>query len=215
MTLYASILLLQRQDIQALRMTDPYSVHRVVYSLFENVRGTSVENQQTTSGILYVDQGGTSLERRVMILSDRAPAEQATASDGRRAGVVRSKIISDDFFEHDSYQFKVIVNPTRRDSQSKKLIPIRGYDDIQTWFAKRAESDWGFKVEHSVVEKVDVLRFPNKNKQMMTLSHASIQGGLHVTDKVKFQASFAAGLGRNSAFGCGLLQIVPTRFNLF
>ena len=46
MTLFASRLSLQRSEIQALRMHDPYSVHRVVYSLFEDVR-TEKEKQQS------------------------------------------------------------------------------------------------------------------------------------------------------------------------
>ncbi len=52
MTLYASILSLKRNDIQTLRVTDPYSVHRMVYSLFEDVRSAEQKANHTGSGIL-------------------------------------------------------------------------------------------------------------------------------------------------------------------
>ena len=41
MSLIASVLILSRRDIKALRITDPYSLHRVVYSLFEDIRSPS------------------------------------------------------------------------------------------------------------------------------------------------------------------------------
>ena len=56
---------------------------------------------------------------------------------------------------------------------------------------------------------MDVLQFAGKSKHLITISRAVIQGVLKVTDKERFRQSFAAGLGRGRAFGCGLLQIVP------
>ena len=38
MSMIASVLHLDRRDIKALRITDPYSLHRVVYSLYDDVR---------------------------------------------------------------------------------------------------------------------------------------------------------------------------------
>lgn len=38
MSLIASVLYLDREAIKALRVTDPYSLHRVVYSLYPDVR---------------------------------------------------------------------------------------------------------------------------------------------------------------------------------
>ncbi len=211
MTLYASILSLKRNDIQTLRVTDPYSVHRMVYSLFEDVRSAEQKANHTGSGILYFDRGNTPEGRTILMLSSRPPAAHVLTKTGKLVGSTRTKEIPEDFLLHKNYQFKVVVNPTRRDPKSKKLCPIRGYADIEHWFRQRSLNDWGFQVEDLRIDGVDVLRFANKHKHLMTLSHAKIGGRLIIVDPIQFKKSFATGLGRNSAFGCGLLQLVPIK----
>lgn len=112
MNLTASVLQLNRTAVQALRVTDAYSLHRVVYSLFDDVRSDAEKAASHTSGILYADQGGDFQHRTILLLSDRPPAPHI---DGRY-GTVRSRPIAEDFLAHPRYRFKVIVNPTRRDS---------------------------------------------------------------------------------------------------
>lgn len=215
MTLYASVLSLRRADIQALRITDSYSVHRVVYGLFEDIRTQEEKENHAPKGLLYLDQGGDAMARNILLLSNREPAVAALTKEGRAAGIVRSKEIAPDFLKHDRYQFNVIVNPTRRNSQSKKLVPICLYKEIELWFSNRSLNDWGFEATTLVIEKNDVLQFPNKEKQIITLSQAHVRGQLKVTDRAKFQHSFANGLGRGSAFGCGLLRLIPITTNPF
>ena len=70
--------LLSPSDRRALRWTDSYSLHRIVYDLFENVRGN---DKQSGSGILFVDKGVKQGMSRVLILSDRDPR---TPRRGRR-----------------------------------------------------------------------------------------------------------------------------------
>lgn len=213
MRLIASVLHLDRQASKALRITDPYSLHRVVYSLYEDVRSEEEKSASQTSGILYADQGGDFQSRRILLLADRMPAE---CIDGQY-GQVQSKPIAESFLGHDRYRFKVIVNPTRRDSASRKLLPVKGRETIAEWFCERALQSWGFRVsrEHLQVDRVDVLRFKDKQQQPVTLAQAHVQGQLEVTDRAQFHNSFARGIGRARTFGCGLLQIVPLLDNPF
>lgn len=208
MTLIASMLSLSRRDIKELRITDPYSLHRVVYSLFDDVRTKDEKQSSKASGFLFADKGGNSLERHVLLLSDRSPSDRV---DGKY-GKVESKVIPDDFLSHSKYRFLVIVNPTRRDSKSRKLIPIKGREEVAKWFIDRAQNSWGFDVsaEHLQIEKIEVMNFKAKNDRLITLSQATVSGSLSVLDKDKFELSFKTGIGRSRAFGCGLLQLVPT-----
>lgn len=57
MTLYASVLRLDRAAVKALRVTDLYSLHRVVYGLFEDVRSEAQKQASEPSGIQWVDKG--------------------------------------------------------------------------------------------------------------------------------------------------------------
>lgn len=213
MTLVASVLHLDRQAIKALKITDPYSLHRVVYSLFEDVRSEQEKQASSTSGILYAEQGGDYKSRKILLLSNRSPKEKV---DGKY-GEVQSKAISDSFLHHSNYRFKVIVNPTKRDSASRKLVPIRGREAIHGWFAERAKTSWGFEVSPAQlqVDSINVLQFKDKNQRAITMAQASVQGTLQVTDQQQFINSFSQGIGRGRAFGCGLLQLVPLLENPF
>lgn len=53
--MFASRYRLSPHDAKALRVTDTYSLHRVVYGLFDDVREG---DREKGSGILFVDMGG-------------------------------------------------------------------------------------------------------------------------------------------------------------
>lgn len=213
MVMIASVLHLDRRAMSALRITDPYSLHRVVYSLYEDVRGGEEKDTGQSSGILFADQGGNAEGRRILLLADRPPAERINGEHGQ----VQSRLISDAFLEHAEYRFKVIVNPTRRENASRKLVPIKGREAIADWFCQRAEQRWGFQVpaEHLQVDRVTVQQFTDKQKHPVTLAQAHLQGQIRITDREQFRHSFAAGIGRGRTFGCGLLQVVPLLDNPF
>lgn len=207
MNLTASVLHLDRAAIHALRITDPYSLHRVVYGLYPDVRDEAAKAAGQSSGILWADQGGDIRGRKILLLADRAPAEQTEGGHGH----VQSRAIADGFMGHERYRFKVIVNPTLRDSASGKLVPVKGREAVAAWFAERGPASWGFAVKPDVlqVERIDVLQFKDKAQRPVTLAQAHVSGQLQVTDRTQFQNSFAKGIGRGRSFGCGLLQIVP------
>lgn len=213
MNMVASVLHLDRRSIKALRITDAYSLHRVVYSLYEDVRDADQKHSSTTSGILYADQGGDYRGRKILMLANREPMEKV---DGQH-GEVHSKLIPEHFLEHNQYRFKVIINPTRRDSASRKLVAVRGRNDVTQWFIERATSSWGFEVafQHLQVDTIEVLQFKGKQQRHITIGQAHIQGLLRITDKDQFINSFTQGIGRARAYGCGLLQIVPVIENPF
>lgn len=213
MSMVASVLHLDRRSVKALKITDAYSLHRVVYSLYEDVRDEQEKQSSEASGILYADQGGNYKSRKILMLSNRQPLHSI---DGQY-GEVHSKTIPADFLGHEQYRFKVIVNPTRRDSSSRKLVPVRGREAIGQWFAERTQESWGFRVSTAnlQIDKVDVLHFKDKQQRQVTVAQAHVQGVLRVSGKSQFTKSFTQGIGRARAYGCGLLQIVPIFDNPF
>ena len=206
-SLFASVLHLSRQDCQALRLTDPYSLHRVVYSLFPDQRSDTDKQASASSGIQFADLGGDARGRKVILLSDRPPASHVNGEYGE----VHSQPLPAGFLDHPLYRFRIVINPTRRDNTSKKLLPLKGREAIADWFMARAEASWGFIVDPTAlqVERVDVLRFKEKAQRDVTLAQAHLTGVLRVRDADIFRQSVARGVGRGRAFGCGLLQIVP------
>lgn len=213
MTMIASVLHLDRPAVKALRITDAYSLHRIVYSLYEDVRDTEQKQASTASGILYADQGGDIRGRKILMLANRTPM---AAVEGLH-GEVLSKPIPDNFLDYDHYRFKVIVNPTRRDSATRKLVAVRGREAVAQWFSERASNSWGFEVspQQLQVDKIEVLQFKDKQQRNVTIGQAHVQGLMRITDKPQFGNSFTQGIGRARAYGCGLLQIVPVIENPF
>lgn len=215
--LYVSALHLDRTAVKALKITDAYSLHRVVYSLFPDVRSDHEKNSHIQSGIVYADQGGAfdgyQQVRKVLMVSDRIPAEQV---DGQHGQVI-CKTLDESFLSHRTYRFKVQVNPVRKDKQTGKRMAIKGREATQQWFIDRAPKSWGFEVEptHLQVDAIEVLQFGGKDQHNITIGKAHLQGVLNVTDPVQFANSFKHGIGKARAFGCGLLQIVPMLDNPF
>lgn len=207
MNLIVSVLYLDRKAVRKLKIDGPYALHRVVYSLFTDVRSAQEKKASKPSGFLYADLGGNYKSRKILLLSDRSPAQRV---DGQY-GEVQSKEIPAGFLQYDAYQFKVIVNPTRRDSVSRKLVPVKGREAISEWFMERAQNSWGFNAMRSKLQinNVEVLSFKSKFQRNITLAQAHVQGVLTVSDREKFIESFRKGVGRGRAFGCGLLQIAP------
>jgi len=207
MSMIASVLWLDRRAVRALRVTDPYALHRVVYSLYEDVRTDADKVGSRSSGILYADHGGDHRGRKVLMLADRRPQERVNGVHG----TVQSKPVPGEFLSRRRYRFKVIVNPTRRDSMSRQLVAVRGREAIGEWFVARGLSSWGFVVnpERLQVDRVEVHAFQGREGRRITIGQAHVQGVLDVSDTERFRQSFCQGIGRGRAFGCGLLQIVP------
>jgi CRISPR system Cascade subunit CasE len=215
-TLYAAKLRLSRSDVKALKITDAYSLHRVVYSLYDDVRNDAEKRASQASGILYADKGGDFSGREILLLSDRPPNPQAAF------GELESKAINPRFLQFDRYAFLVTVNPGKREAQSKtdrlshvghkpgKIVPVKGRDAVAAWFVERATQSWGFEVNPDTlqIESLGVQRF-SKDGQTVTHGSATLKGQLRVTDRERFIESFRLGIGRGRAFGFGLLQIAP------
>lgn len=196
--LYLSQYSLSFSEARRLRLQDSYSLHKMVYDLFEDVRGG---NSQEHSGILFVDKGGLRV-KRVWILSDRAPRPPLQ-------GELQTKMLPPAFLQFPHYDFEVVINPVRRNNQSGKLVPLRHGEDVIPWFCEKTSS-WGFSVCPTALQVADLtVDVFSKGGRQVTLGKATLSGSLQVTDREKFTAAVSHGIGRGRAFGCGLLQIAP------
>lgn len=191
--------LLSAVDRRALRWTDSYSLHRIVYDLFEDIRS---DDRNRGSGILYVDKGVHQGVSQVIILSDRLPRMPLR-------GVLETHPLPESFLQAPSYQFEVVVNPVWRDNRSGRIMPVRGRDSIAAWFCNHAHL-WGFEIYEPSLQVTDVQvdRF-SKGTGIVTIARATLTGSLRVREREAFVRAVCQGIGRARAFGCGLLQLAP------
>lgn len=199
--MYLSLLKLSREQIKALKVTDTYSLHRIVYTCFEKTR----TEMQDSSGILFTEVKGNALEKNIIILSQKEPCVPYACH-------IQSKEIPSPFFERTHYRFEVTINPVKRENATRKLIPMRSREDIIQWFCSRTEK-WGFYVQEENIEVADIyVDTFRKENQTVTLGKATIKGILKVENHSQFLQAVSLGLGRGKAFGCGLLQLNPISF---
>jgi len=205
----ASLLLLSRADIKALSIKDAYSLHRVVYDLFDDIRSETEKKSSIASGILYADKGYINVsenkQRKILILSNRLPNQPLHGL------LSEPKKIPENFLQYDNYGFEVIINPTKRDNKTGKTVAICGSEAVTQWFIDRAPKSWGFvvKPKNLQIQNISVQQFIKNDHTTVTQGKAIIKGELQVTDREQFIQSFERGIGRGRAFGFGLLQIVP------
>ncbi len=201
---YASVLDLTRKDVKVLNIKDAYSLHKVVYGLFDDIRSNDEKQNSTPSGIVYAEKGGDFNHRRILMLSNRKPHQTP------QFGSVQTKPVHTDFLAHEFYAFEITLNPGRRDKHTGKIMAIRGREAIEQWFKDRAPKSWGFSVNPANLEiqNLNVQTF-EKGGKVITHGSATLKGTLTVIDRERFAQSFTEGIGRGRAFGFGLLQIRP------
>jgi CRISPR system Cascade subunit CasE len=203
----AAVLSLSFSDCKIHRITDPYSVHRVVYSLFPKIEGEERD-------FLFADKGGSRNQRRILILSKRPPLRP-------EYGCIETREIPASFLNWDRYGFEVRLNPTKRDKASGKIVPAQGTErqdgetkrkKLREWFCAKSER-WGFLTDPETlhIQSNDVQRFDKQNNGQVTQNAATFIGKLQVTDRSRFIESFEEGMGRGKGFGFGLLELVPLK----
>lgn len=162
-----------------MRITNDYSLHRVVYSLFEDVRSEAEKQSSIPSGILFADKGGDAKERKILTLSDRPPRQSAH-------GEVISRPVPDEFLQHPFYKFEVTLNATRRENKSGKRVPIKTREKVAAWFGGKSLSSWGFSVDPARldVRMLPVMQFNKQDDRPVTHGAASVSGMVRSENRV-------------------------------
>ena len=123
---WAGRLYLSLEAQAQLRITDRYSIHRVIQELFEYQKK---ETQSDSSGFQWVDKGTTIYGRRIDFLSD-LPINVRPLMEGVSLEV---KELPSFFLDKDKYRFQILMNTCR--CRENVRIAITKENDIIEWFA--------------------------------------------------------------------------------
>ncbi|MCG2725562.1 MAG: type I-E CRISPR-associated protein Cas6/Cse3/CasE [Elusimicrobia bacterium] len=138
------------------------------------------------------------------------------------------KEIADGFLSHRYYAFDLRANPTKRDIQQGKRVPLIKEEELRSWLirkgkVRRRDKDTGLDVAGGfrIVEDkpLEIRRMvenyfrkmDKKNGKKYAAYHGGVQfrGILEVTDPVKFRETYHAGIGSAKGFGFGLFLLAP------
>ncbi len=175
MTHYLTQILITPEVIVKERVSDSYSIHRVVYDQFEK---KITESDEIRPLPLWEESTEGNL-KKIVILS----AEKPIVSDDAVSRHLTCISFPEKIFESKHHIFKITVNPVIK--TNGKQVPIRNRANIAEWFCKRSENH-GFKVkkESLVVDSVHADIFSKKGHKV-TICKAKITGELEVTDLSK------------------------------
>lgn len=186
-----------------LKLFNAYDWHQFVWQAFP---GREQESRDFLTRLERQEREG---RFRLLLLSTSAPHRPEALAD---ASVVwQSKAVGDAFLNHDAYRFQLRVNPTKRDHQTRKRVPLLKEEEQLSWLDRKAEQS-GFRVLHESVRILPEGRqvFRDRARKKAGLHHAvEFAGLLVVEDRDQFRQAFATGIGPAKAFGFGLLALVP------
>jgi CRISPR system Cascade subunit CasE len=109
------------------------------------------------------------------------------------------------------FRFTLRANPTQRNSQSRKLIPIQKEAQLIKWINSKASQN-GFSIvdESLLIRKAPPLLVhkPEDGKMLrIQIQVIDFFGLLRITDSQKFLQAWQSGIGRGKSFGCGMLSL--------
>jgi len=122
------------------------------------------------------------------------------------------KLFEVDFFEGDSFYFRLLGNPTIRRKQpdgKSKRVGLYAPEAQQDWLKRKADQG-GFKILGVQLRDFGLIESrKRKNNETFVIKHQAVQfdGLLKITDTDKFNKTIKNGIGSAKAFGFGLLSL--------
>ncbi len=200
---YLTQAFLDFEDAARLRLRDVYDWHQLVWRAFPGADG------QPRDHLTRLDRRERERQFRLLMVSARPPARPPEWPADPEAWQTRE--IKAAFLARDRYRFQLRANPTKRENQSRKRVPLRTPAEQLAWLRRKGEQS-GFAVDEDSLRIVPEGRawFRIEKAQRSGVHHAvEFEGVLRVTDRAAFEAAFARGIGSAKAFGFGLLALVP------
>jgi CRISPR system Cascade subunit CasE len=196
-------------------LSNPNKIHGIIERSFAGEREGALWRIDTLCG-----------EDIVLILSNHKP--DLTNAETQLESISAKTIDYDRFLEsikeNTHYRFRLAANPVFRDNKTKKLVAIAGVNerdehDIKSGLSKRSQTEWlseraernGFELtadEFNVVRSSYLDFYKNGKKDHVRIKLAVFEGILRVSDTGLFRNALMCGIGREKAYGCGLLTVM-------
>ncbi len=187
-------------------LCDSYAWHQKVWQAFPN---DGLAKRDFLTRLDEIDAGF-----RLLVLSQTEPVKpEWCPSDGWN-----SKSVPPGFFEHTSFRFSLVANPTRKVRSNAKGVVLKNSrrlaitkrEELLAWLERKA-AQGGFTIPelNQVQTHARVPQTFVKNVSIGKHFVTEFQGILHVTDQTTFKNAAITGIGSAKAFGFGMLCLSP------
>jgi CRISPR system Cascade subunit CasE len=169
-----------------LKAANSYQHHQAIWSLFPN----RPESQRDHLFRIESVEGGAT---KALLQSATNPVTSKIAT------VLQSKGFILQLGDEGQYRFKVTANPTKKVSQSGRLLDLASETEQVAWLERKLE---GAKVR---VNSIDSQLVSYKNHQFTRF--VTFEGVMQVEDVVRVEEYVVKGIGRKKHAGAGLLSL--------
>lgn len=155
--------------------------------------------------------------RYLLVLSEEKPSPEELSRYGVPNSVVTKSY--DNFInriiENQSLRFRLVANPVHTDSKTHRVYPHVTIEQQKQWLIDRSIKN-GFELKTDIDgnAQFDIVGrdFPILRKSKgkpIKLSRVTYEGILRVTDVELFKDTLIKGIGREKAYGMGLMTVIP------
>lgn len=173
-----------------LSVDDSYEQHQAVWSLFSNVPDRKRDHLFRVEEKL---SGGC----KILLQSSTKPKSSDLAK------VLASKSFVLSVSRGAFYKFKLLAYPTKRLSQSKKVVEIQQADEQVEWLQRKL---LGANVTVTAMDSMLV-----SSKKSYNSRFVCFEGILQVSDVPAIERVLVMGIGRKKHAGAGLLSLARTQ----
>ena len=141
----------------------------------------------------------------LILLSETLPNTQVL----NRFGIAKTALMV--FYQVDlklkqQYAFKLVANPTKRISQTHKIVQLTTATAQSAWLKQKAAKA-GFHLTAAKITEQNKVTLAHNQQKPTILQSVTFTGQLEITDLTAFKKALTHGLGREKAYGFGLLTI--------
>jgi CRISPR system Cascade subunit CasE len=196
-----------RKTLKAL--SSPNLFHGAVESSFEGERKRNLWRIDNLNGQMYL-----------LLLSETKPDLDSFCSQFGDEKCVPESANYDKLLDRikagDRFRFRLTANPTKSvksgGGERGKVCAHITTDHQKKWLEEKAETNGFFVTENSFdVTESRWYRFKKKNVKGVTLLSVTYEGILEVKDADLFRNALVHGIGREKAYGMGMLTVMSIK----
>ncbi|MEW1637485.1 type I-E CRISPR-associated protein Cas6/Cse3/CasE [Streptomyces sp. NPDC093801] len=206
-------------------LADAHELHRLVMSsMFRHWVTDGTPNARALMGVLHTSAVDLAQRTLTLIVQSQVPPDTHALPRHMLAAPAQSRIVTLTVKAGQQYLFRTTVTPAVYGPHNGRRTRDRPTDTSPaaalTWFTQRLQPDPAVDYDRHPLIGADTRREDLKARQLPTLTghkpgqtvvvaRSEIQGRLTVTDPAAFARTLTQGLGRQRAYGCGLLLVQP------
>jgi len=170
----------------ALNSADNYEQHQAIWSLFPDMPDRKRDH-------LFRIEGEQGAKRMALLQSSSIP------KTSNKAQVLQSKPFDLKLSNGEYFKFKLVANPTKRITETKKVIELKNEAEQITWLQRKLA---GANVTVTSIDSHLI-----KSKKTFSSRFVTFEGVLQVTNAKQIHALVIMGVGRKKHAGAGLLSL--------